>query len=45
MLPLGDEPLEVVFGLRDRIRARNADGVKALLLCDFAKRRRDVERL
>jgi hypothetical protein len=45
MLALGDEPLEICFRRRDRVRPRYADHVETVLLGEFAQRRRDVERL
>jgi hypothetical protein len=42
MLALGDEALEVLLRLRDRVRPRYADGVEAVAACDLAQRGLDA---
>jgi hypothetical protein len=45
MLALGDETFEIVPGLRDRVRPRDADGIEAMLPRDLLQLRLDAAAL
>jgi hypothetical protein len=42
MLAFGDEAFEIVFGLADRVRARDADGIEAMFARRLSQRRLDA---